>query len=237
MSEVPSGFVPTAFDVFAYKVDTRFPEDVHLLGECGLQVFERLTSSQRDNKIPERILVFPLLLNGLTTTTAALELWRRGLVLQVGILLRNAIEAAATAAVISSDKVANEQYRLGRYNSAEAFSHVKKTWPVMGSFLGKANGILSGEFVHVGKTYRAWHHVAWRITEDDIQTLRSTLLPIKMTLYVFDVLSEWVCWEAVSSARYWEKVGANEYRYRVSPDGQKWLGSFFKEDLSKATEQ
>lgn len=72
VSEVPSDFVPTASDLFAHSIDKRFSEDVHMLGEYGVQLFERMLSSQGRNEIPQRAPVFSLLLNALTTATAAL---------------------------------------------------------------------------------------------------------------------------------------------------------------------
>jgi hypothetical protein len=233
MPEVPADFVPTAWDLLAHKIDRQFPGDVALLGEWGRQMFERLVSSYRRNEVPEKAPVIPLLLNGLTTATAALELWRRGLLLQVGILVRNALETVATTAVITSDKSANERYQSGRYRSAAVFSDVKKTWPVMGATLAKSTGFLSEEFVHGGESYRIWLGISPGLTDGDVGNLRSMLLPVKVAFYVIDLLSEVVCWEMVSNPRYWERVTPSKFELHDSPEGREWMERCFKETLPK----
>ncbi len=230
---IPPDFVPTAFDLFAHRVDTHFPQDVHLLGECGFEVIQRIIASREGNQIPERKAVYPLLLNGLTTAMAASELWRRGFLLQVGILLRNALETIATAAVISMDRAAHDQYRQGRFDSSEAFTRVKKLWPEIGPFLARASGVLSNEFVHVGESYQGWQRISAALTEKDLECLKSMLLPLKVAFHVADVLSEMVCLEVVTSPRYWKNIGPNAYSYFLNEKGRERTRQLFREELQK----
>jgi hypothetical protein len=93
--------------------------------------------------------VIVLQLNALSTTLGAIELWRRGLLNQEAILLRNAIETLATAAVLYGDEASYRRYKKGQFDSAKALTTVKKVWPVIGSMLAKADGFFSNEFVRL----------------------------------------------------------------------------------------
>jgi hypothetical protein len=211
MVAVPPGFVPTAFDIQASRIDGHFPRDVHNVGEYGTLLFERVIRTRESEPRPLQKAAIPLLLNGLTTVLAAVELWRRGLLLPVGILLRNALETIATVAVITHDKQAYERYQGGEYKSAEAFTDVKKAWPWIGGEIARISGFLSNEFVHVGETYRTWVAISKMLTEGDLRSLRRMMLPLKMTIYTFDLVTEVVCSAVIEKPRFLRPVSPGTY--------------------------
>jgi hypothetical protein len=155
LTTVPPGFVPTALDIQASQTDRQFPRDIHNIGNCMTLLTKRLLRTFESEQSASQKAAMPLLTNALTTVGAALEIWRRGMLLPVGILLRNALELVATVAVITHDKQAYERYERGEYKSTTAFTDVRKAWPYIGGEIAKIAGFLSNEFVHVGVTSRS----------------------------------------------------------------------------------
>jgi len=235
--EVPEDFVPTLSDLSAYQVDKLFQDDMRLLGNWGSDLFLRLRGTADVNEIPERTPVLGLLSNALLTATAALELWRRGFLLQVGTLLRNANETVAVAAVITSDASAGERHGMGKLDTAKALTELKTLWPDIGATVAKFTGYLSREFVHIGTGYRAWFRFSPGLTERHVADLRDMLPCIKMTFYLIDLLSEMVCWQNVAHPRHWQKTGPQRYERRTTEAGREWVKKVFKEQASEVSDE
>lgn len=224
-------------DEIANKVDRLFREDMWLLTQLLPRILIRLGRGSLEETVEAKRDINFLVLNANTTALAALELWRRGFPLQVGILLRNAVETIATATAINSDMQAYEHYKGGTFKSSKAFIIAKKVWPIIGDQLARVNGALSDDFTHLGHLYRRWQSVSVELNEEDIFALKTMLLPIKLTLHVLDVLSELTCYEFCDDRRYWTRLGPGAYQFAPTSEGQCWMQHFLAErDVQKGVQ-
>jgi hypothetical protein len=149
--------------------------------------------------------------------------------LQVGILLRNAVETLATVAVLNSDKRAYEAYKSGRFKSSQAFTAVKTIWPFMGDVLGGLNGLFSNDFTNVGPLYQQWHIISSHLGEGEVFALKTLLSLMKLELHAIDLPSELIFYDYCEQPRYWAPLQANEFAYKPTIEGQPWMSEFFWE--------
>lgn len=215
--------VPTPFDLLAQKIDSLFVEEERIIADLGIILFSRLTTALRQETVEAKKDIYILQLNALWTITASIELWRRAFLLQVGILLRNAVETITTAAVLNADRDAYRLYKSGTLNSSKSFTKVKHVWPVVGEVLGMANGFLSDEFTHLGEAYRSWQAVPFNLEERHTLALKQMLTPIKFTFHVLDLLSELTCYDSCPRPRYWKRIQPNAYKYEPTEDAKQWV--------------
>src|SRR5207244_2123511 len=101
-------------DYLANKIDGLFRRDMWYLTQLLPRILMRLATAALEEGIEAKRDINALMLNANTTALAALELWRRGFPLQVGTLLRNAMETLATAAALNGDRRAYGEYKQGR---------------------------------------------------------------------------------------------------------------------------
>jgi hypothetical protein len=222
-------------DHLSIKIDRLFRAEMWFLHLLAPRILQTLGTAATREDIEAHREIATLLLNANTTTMAALELWRRGFPLQVGMLLRNALETVATAAAILCDGEAYQKFKAGTFESPKAFTIVKRVWPMIGAQLARANGDLSRNFTHVGPLYNQWQSVSAEIGESDVVALQAMLIPLKVTFHVLDLLGELVCYNAVETPRYWAKQGAGQYLYRPTSEGEAWMREFLSEhELNRA---
>jgi hypothetical protein len=192
----------------------------------------RLGQAALHETVEARKQINELLLNANTTTLAALELWRRGFPLQVGILLRNVVEVLATAVAINSDSGAYKAYERGKFTSSKAFTIVKRVWPMVGTMLGRLNGGLSDEFIHVGRVFhRQWRFVTPELNEGDMAALTAMLMPLKAAFHSLDLISELTCYDFEADPRYFTRLEAGVYQYRPTADAEAWMAKFLTGDV------
>ena len=213
----------TVFDYLATRVDQEFESHLALVNQIGVRVATNLVTNQEHVADGPEKTICTLLLNAMSSLMAALELMRRGFPLQVGILVRNALEVMALAAVINSDGQAYEKYKQDRLDSTSCIGLVKKAWPEVGSVLAKTWGDLSGDFAHVGFLYNHWKMVSPVPTNGDLFALGTVLLSIKGALHTLDLLSEVICYRHVHQPRFWKQLEANKYMYDPTPEGKAWM--------------
>ena len=219
-------FKPTAQDFLAAKVDQVFKNHLLLIDKVGVRVTTNLiTHQERVADGPEKT-ICALLLNAMSSLMAALELMRRGFPLQVGILVRNAIEVMALAAVVKSDGQAYEKHKKGKLDSSSCIGIVRTTWPQVGNVIAKVWGDLSKDFTHVGLLYQRWQMVSPVPTNGELFALGTVLMPIKFTLHTLDLLSEVICYRYVPRPRFWKRLEANKYEFDPTPDGKAWMETF-----------
>lgn len=216
-------YVPTPLDAIAAKTDHIFAGEERLLGDLGAEIVARLLQARANEERESVRDVIVLQLNALSTTLGSIELWRRGLLNQEAILLRNAVETLATAAVLYGDEASYRDYKNGRLNSAKSLTTVKKVWPVIGSMLAKVDGSFSNEFVHLGEIYRSWARINIVANEAHIESVRQMLTPIQFVLLVLDFLSEVTCYQYVNSPRYWRALGDGKYEFSPTAEGRAFM--------------
>lgn len=228
-SQLPT-YVPTGLDLLAQRIDALFPDDIQKIAAVGQDILSRLNHPLASKSSDVKRAVLTLQLNAQSSIVGAIELWRRGLVLQVGMLLRNALEVLATAVCITADKSVYDSFVRKQLKSSSCVTDVKRFFFPLGPSIGSTYGWLSNEFTHIGKDfYRTWHLVHANPTIDDIVALRAMLMPMKYTLHTLDLLSDLTCYDLCEVHRYWAREAPNRYKFHRSPELLHWVNDFFGE--------
>lgn len=203
-----------------------------LVNELAPRILRRLGRAALHETVEARQEINELLLNANETALAGLELWRRGFPLQVGVLLRNVVEVLATVVAINSDADSYKAYKRGKFTSSRAFTVVKKVWPLIGKALGRLNGGLSNEFVHVGSTFhRQWRFVTPELDEGDVAALTAMLATLKIAFHSLDLITELTCYTFEEDPRYFIRLDLGVYQYQPTADGKAWMTKFLGSSL------
>jgi hypothetical protein len=131
----------------AKLTDAEFPEARPRISLIHSRILIGLDPLQPQSQVDQDIV--GILSNANTTTQTAYELWRRGLLLQTGTLLRNAIEASAFAVSLRSNPEKHGRYRTGQLSSTNAISQAVRNLGSVGRDIVKLWGELSKHFVHI----------------------------------------------------------------------------------------
>ena len=105
----------------AQLTDAEFPETKAYIRLIDARILlfvsdAELTASEREKDVTG------ILWNAHVTAGTSYELWRRGLLLQTGILLRNVVEASAIAVLLHREPARLERYRAGKVSSTRSIS-------------------------------------------------------------------------------------------------------------------
>ncbi len=213
------------------EIDAMFSEDLCLMQQAVAGVLDRLDSAHKQKSTRRKQAVYNLQLNAITSVGGAVELWRRGFVLQVGVLLRNALEATATAAVVNASHDEWKAYDRGVFKSSASIGKVKTLWPLFAPYIGKANGVLSNQFSHMGKLYRSWQKVTpGKLEQSEIKDLKASVIAIKAILILLELESEATSFHVCSDRRYWVLKRAGVLSLQPTEVGRQWLQRFIGED-------
>ena len=155
-----------------------------------------------------------ILSNARVTADASYELWRRGLLLQTGMLLRNIVEASAFALLLHHKPSIDTQYRSGRFSSTRAMY-----------------GQLSKDFVHIGRLHRGL--LTWHIDiRKDKMPLQVVLLDLKLTYFLLEVCTEFCLYDRIAASRYWKQT-ASRLDFQPTPEAEKWINRFLGKDIDE----
>jgi hypothetical protein len=170
-----------------------------------------------------------ILSNANKTIDTAYELWRRGLLLQTGILLRNSIEASAFALQLRTEPAIHNQFRSGRLSSTKAIAKAAKILGLTGPNIKQQYGELSKHFVHIGAVQRGL--LTWHIDiRKDKMPLQILLLDLKLAFYLLEVCTEFCLYDRITDSLYWQKSGSYP-AFDPTPEAEKWLAFFMEKDI------
>lgn len=173
--------------------------------------------------------VVGILSNANQTVKTAYELWRRGLLLQTGILLRSAVESSAFAVVLHQQPALHAAYRKRKISSSKAVSQAITILGEAGPNIGQLYGALSSHFVHVGLIQR--NPLTWHIDiRKDKLPLQIVLLDLKLTYYLLDVCSEFCLYNRILGHRYWTK-DADNLLFKPPVETERSLKRFMEQDI------
>src|SRR4029077_12171083 len=151
-----------------------------------------------------------------TTIHTAYQLWRRGMILQAGILLRNSIEASAFAVQLHSEPAIHSRYLKGQLSTTKAIGKAAKILGPTGPNIRMQYGELSSHFVHVGSIQRML--LTWHIDiRKDKLPLQILLLDVKLAYYLLEVCTEFCLYDRISDSHYWQRNG-NHLAFDPTPD-------------------
>jgi len=169
--------------------------------------------------------------NARVTADASYELWRRGLLLQTGMLLRNVVEASAFAVLLHHKPSINTPYRSGRFSSAMAISQAAKILGHDAPDIKRLYGQLSKDFVHIGRLHRGL--LTWHIDiRKDKMPLQVVLLDLKLTYFLLEVCTEFCLYDRIAASRYWKQT-ASKLDFQPTPEAEKWINRFLEKDIDE----
>ena len=189
----------------AKLTDAEFPEAAPRISLIHSRILIALDPLQPQSQVDQDIV--GILSNANTTTKTAYELWRQGLLLQTGTLLRNAVEASAFAVSLRSNPEKHGRYRTGQLSSTKAISQAVRNLGSVGQDVVKLWGELSKHFVHISPFHRRL--LTWHIDiRGDKLPLQIVLFDLKWSFYLLEVCTEFCLCDSSTDHRYWEKIGS-----------------------------
>jgi hypothetical protein len=167
-----------------------------------------------------------LLYNAGSGLTAATQLIRLGHALSVCVVGRNVLEVIATVLHLGTRPFDLEKFLKGDFDSTRAISTAKKVLPPFGDMYG----LLSNEFVHLGRLYAEPQLYRPYESRKD-EGLDTALAVLKTTVWLFYVTAELTFLEIVDKPRYWRtesavSAGQAMFAYDPSAAERDWMGKF-----------
>jgi hypothetical protein len=167
-----------------------------------------------------------LLYNAGSGLTAATQLIRSGHTLSVCVVARNVLEVIATVLHLGTRPSDLERFLKGDFESSKAISTAKKVLPPFGGMYG----LLSNEFVHLGKLYTEPQLYRPYESRKD-EGLDTALVVLKTCVWLFYVTAELTFQEVVRTPRYWRRASAISagqalFAYDPSAAEREWMSKF-----------
>ncbi len=196
-----------------------------LFSAAALILLEGSKRAGRDGSQIHRTMA-SLLYNAGSGLTAETQLIRLGHILPVGVLARNVLEILATVLYLGTKPSDLAKFLTGDLESSKTFSAAKKVLPPFGGM----NGLLSNEFVHLGRLYS--EPQPYRPYESRTEEgLDVTLAELKTGVWLFYVTAELSFYEIVPRPRYWRRdssisEGHATFAYDPSTAEREWMNEF-----------
>jgi hypothetical protein len=167
-----------------------------------------------------------LLYNAGSGLTAATQLIRLGHTLSVCVIARNVLEIIATVLHLGTRPSDLKKFLQGDFESSKAISSAKKVLPPFGGMYG----MLSNEFVHLGRLYSEPQLYRPYETRKD-EGLDTALAVLKTSVWLFYVTSELTFLESAKKPRYWRRAGPMSagqavFAYDPSAAERNWMAGF-----------
>jgi hypothetical protein len=167
-----------------------------------------------------------LLYNAGSGLTAATQLIRLGHTVSVCVVARNVLEIIATVLHIGARPPELKRFLEGDLESSKTISTAKKVLPPFGGMYG----LLSNEFVHLGKLYAEPQLYRPYESRKD-EGLDTALLVLKTNVWLFYVTAELTFYDIVKKPRYWRRASAISagqavFAYDPSAAEREWMERF-----------
>ncbi|MFI5110026.1 MAG: YecA family protein [Terriglobales bacterium] len=167
-----------------------------------------------------------LLYNAGSGLTAATQLIRLGHTLSVCVIARNVLEIIATVLHLGTRPSDLERFLKGDFESSKAISTAKKVLPPFGGMYG----LLSNEFVHLGRLYTEPQLYRPYESRKD-EGLDTALVVLKTNVWLFYVTAELTFQNVVKKPRYWRRASAISagqalFAYDPSAAEREWMEKF-----------
>jgi hypothetical protein len=161
-----------------------------------------------------------ILSNALRSLTAAFALLRTGWRLQPYSCLRNALEAVSVAVYLHQHPSDLERFKVGNLNSPKTITSAQACLPG----LGKLNGILSNEFVHIGKPFG--HNPKGNVyTEDEWEMWQCCASVAYFSMLIYQG-AERIFYDSIIEHHWWHREGPGEVRVQQSAEMSRWRSEF-----------
>lgn len=163
-----------------------------------------------------------VLTNALKSLTAAFALLRTGWRLQPYLCLRNGMEATSVVIHLLQHPDDLRRFKEGRLDSPKTLKSAKAAIPPIGHMYG----ILSDEFVHVGKPFL--HVQKGNVYAQAEWEMWQSLASIAGFAFMLYLVSELVFFDEVAEPQCWTRVGTSGYAQQWSDEITKWRVAFLK---------
>ncbi|PVE50195.1 hypothetical protein [Rhizobium rhizogenes] len=161
-----------------------------------------------------------LLYNAAHSYVAAVEVARKGYPRELGALMRIIVETIATVLAIALEGSATlEKFHNGKLETTKCIGVAKKALP----FIGKLNGDLSNNFVHIGALHDTVNG-ARPYTQGD-QSLDFVITTMKLMALLLDIVTEVIFATDIQEHRYWKREGEG-WRFEPTEKTREWMDRF-----------
>lgn len=161
-----------------------------------------------------------LLFSAANAFVASIEVARHGYPRQYGAVARVLVETLATVLVLTTKENALEKFHAGKLRSTDCITPSKDILPP----LGKYWGMLSNEFVHVGKGHALFEGP--KTYAPDSEALKFIVSSIRGNVWLLHVVTELVFSDETETPRYWRRNGQEAW-FDPSPKMRAWTENFF----------
>ena len=161
-----------------------------------------------------------VLTNALKSLTAAFALLRTGWRLQPYSCLRNGIEAISVVVHLVSQPDDLQKFKDGELDVPTTLKAAKTAIPP----IGKLYGMLTEEFVHVGKPF--WHPQKGNFYSESGWEMWQCLAAISFFAFTIFIVSELALHKFVSEPHCWILQGDGNLRQMWSPEIKQWREEF-----------
>lgn len=161
-----------------------------------------------------------VLTNALKSLSAALALLRMGWRLQPYSCLRNGIEATSVIIHLVAHPNDLQKFKAGKLDVPKTLKAAKTAIPS----IGKLYGMLTEEFVHVGKPF--WHLQKGNIYSDSEWQMWQCLAAIAFFALIIFIVSELALYELVPERHCWKRQGDGSFKQIWSMEVKQWREEF-----------
>lgn len=161
-----------------------------------------------------------LLFSAAHSYVAAIEVARKGYPREFGALMRLIVETIATVLTIAIDGGPTlEKFHQGKLETTRCIGTAKKALP----FIGRLNGELSNNFVHIGELKNSIDGATpYKIGD---QRLDFVITMMKFMALLLDIVTEVIFSDDIENHRYWKKEGKG-WKFEPTKETQEWMEKF-----------
>jgi len=163
-----------------------------------------------------------VLTNALKSLTAAFALLRTGWRLQPHLCLRNGMEAASVVMHLLQCPNDLQKFKDGQLESQRTLKSAKAAMPP----IGKLYGILSDEFVHIGKPFL--HIQKGNVYSESEWEMWQCLASITGFAHMLYMVAELLLHNWVSEPQCWVQVDVGGYAVQWSEEMTRWRKDFIR---------
>ena len=132
--------------------------------------------------------------------------------------------------VLAIKKGALEEFHAGTLDSTKCISWSKAALPPLGQYWG----MLSNEFVHIGKRHSNFESPS--VYTDKDEALSFVISSLWGNVWLLHVVTDLTFSDETHTTRYWRRNG-QEARFELTPEMREWTKTFLASDESPIISQ
>lgn len=161
-----------------------------------------------------------LLHSAINSYSASIQTARHGYRRQYGMLARSMIETLATVIALSIRPTALDDFHAGKLSSTKCVGWAKEVLEPLGGIYG----LLSNEFVHIGRSHAQIEPPKpYSAGDEDLDFIISTIRGHAWLMYI---VCEFIYHDELTTLQFWKPVGENGIQYAPSQATNEWSDIF-----------